>query len=50
MCNQILLSEFYWLGYYQDITNFLNKGEICLSNKKKKHILSPLKIIIDEGP
>lgn len=25
MCNQILLSEFYWLGYSQDITNFLNK-------------------------
>ena len=50
MCNQILLSEFYWLGYSQDITNFLNKWEICLSNKKKKHILSPLKIIIDEGP
>ena len=50
MCNQILLSEFYWLGYSQDITNFLNKWEICLSNKKKNHILSPLKIIIDEGP
>lgn len=50
MCNQILLSEFYWLGYSQDITNFLNKCEICLSNKKKNHIIPPLKIIIEEGP
>ena len=40
----------YWLGYSHDIADFLNKCEIYLSNKKKNHIISPLKIIIDEGP
>ena len=50
MCNNIILSGFYWEGYTTDVNKFVAKCEICNADKNIKKIKPPPKIILDEGP
>ena len=50
MCNNIILSGFFWEGYTTDVNKFVAKCEICNADKNIKKIKPPPKIILDEGP
>jgi hypothetical protein len=50
LCNNIILSGFFWEGYTTDVNKFVAKCEICNADENIKKIKPPPKIILDEGP
>ena len=44
MCNNIILSDFYWEGYTTEVNKFVASCEICNADKNIKKINLLLKL------
>ena len=51
MIDLLKSNNWYWYGFYQDVTNFVKQCPFCDNSKSKfKQIKTGIKVIIDKGP